>query len=799
MQHKQTTLALAIAGLFVASAAPLAFAQQASEVGRITIIGEGDRLGNGYMVEEDGTKERGTVTKAAIDKARSTANPFQLLNVLPGVNASSYDATGLFGGNLRVRGFNSDQMGFTINGAPVNDSGNFAVYPQEYSDSENLCEIFVTQGAAETDAPHVGASGGNVGLVSCGPKDQRGGKFTQSLGQLNFHKTFIRLDTGLLGESKAAKLFMSYSKSEVDKFKGFGKADRDHVDAGLEWKISSDTKLTANLLYNHAVNNNFMTVTKAQFAQNPSADFTNVVPQHLAAGNENVVANFKYDNTGVTGRPAYYGYSVNPFENYLLTARLESRINNNLTLSAEPYYWYGYGTGGTEQNTLAESASNGTKLGYGVGNINGNGVKTDTVGVYRGSVTETHRPGITFKANYVVDNHKILAGYWIERARHRQTQPATTVGNNGNVANIWLDGNLITLNDGTLYQGRNWLTISTGTSAFVTDTISLANDRLQVVPGVRYTSIKRDFTNYASLGTGAGADYQVSRSYSKPLGSLGLSYKVSDPLQVFGNITQNMRAPSNFVLAGWVSSVTYANGAVSAYTLKPNDGIKEETSTNYEGGVRYTGQDFNASATLFQVDFKNRIAQGYNPNTGSYTDFNVGDSRTRGFELQLGSKPIHGWSAFGSLTYTESKILNDFPSMKGGVAATLATSGKYFPDTPQWMASASAQYANGPWLAALTAKYVGKRYTTLTNEEYLDPYTTFDLDAGYVLPNFSVLKKPTLRLNISNLFNKRYLIANSGSGSNITTTLDATYSGGGTPTYYVGAPRFTSVSFSTEF
>jgi iron complex outermembrane receptor protein len=108
------------------------------------------------------------------------------LNLEPGVNAYSYDSTGIFGGNMRVRGFNSDEMGYTINGAPVNDSGNFAIYPQEYADVENLCEISITQGSVDTESPHVGASGGNVGMVSCSPKDKFGGKISESLGDLSF-------------------------------------------------------------------------------------------------------------------------------------------------------------------------------------------------------------------------------------------------------------------------------------------------------------------------------------------------------------------------------------------------------------------------------------------------------------------------------------------------------------------------------------------------------------------------------------------------------------------------------------
>jgi iron complex outermembrane receptor protein len=123
-----------------------------------------------------------------------------------------------------------------------------------------------------------------------------------------------------------------------------------------------------------------------------------------------------------------------------------------------------------------------------------------------------------------------------------------------------------------------------------------------------------------------------------------------------------------------------------------------------------------------------------------------------------------------------------------------------FPDTPEWMYAASVQYASGPYLAALSGKYTGKRYTTLVNDEYLDAYTVFDLNAGYRFENGTFFKSPTVRLNVSNLFNKNYLIANSGSGSSITTsTTAASTQGGGIPSYYVGAPRFVSMSFSTDF
>jgi len=116
-----------------------------------------------------------------------------------------------------------------------------------------------------------------------------------------------------------------------------------------------------------------------------------------------------------------------------------------------------------------------------------------------------------------------------------------------------------------------------------------------------------------------------------------------------------------------------------------------------------------------------------------------------------------------------------------------------FPDTPKLMLAGSVQYASGPYLAALSAKHVGKRYTTLINDEWLDAYTTVDLNAGYRFESTGMFKNPTLRLNISNLFNERYLLANSGSGSSIGAAASKNL------TYYVGAPRFTSVTFSTDF
>ena len=794
---KLSSVALAMLAM-VASA----HAQQTSEVGKITVTGEGDKLGTGLIIDEDTAKAKSTVTKAELDKLRGSSNPYQALQYLPGVNATSFDATGLFGGNLRVRGFNSDQMGFTINGAPVNDSGSFSIFPQEYTDIENLCELYVTQGATDTEAPHVGASGGNIGLVTCAPEDTRRLRLSQSGGQLSYFRSFARIDTGKIGDFKG---FVSYSKSEVDKWKGSGKANRDHVDAAVEYDLGKGSKLSASLLYNFAQTNNIRTLTYG--SSNPVTptltngkigyydDYSNVIPQHLTPVNGTV-----QNEAATASGTAYYGYSLNPFENYLLTSAGNFQLTDKLRLDVEPYYWYGYGTGGTQQTSVKE----GGPLKGGVGDLNGDGDTLDTILIYRGSVTETHRPGITTKLSYALDNQSILGGFWYERARHRQTAPGTNVDNAGNIGDQFLNNSaaLFRYGDGSLYENRNVNTISTGESVFLQDTIDLLDSKLRVTPGVSYRRLKRDFTNYPSgapnpatpttpQNFSTGAFYQFDKTYSDALPSLNTSYMFTPELQGFVGLARNFKAPGNFDYFSLGHGVTYANGVGTATGLEALT-VKQETSNNIDLGFRYKNDLGKASITGFYNKFKNRIATEYDPESNTSHDLNVGDSTIKGVEVEVGTVPLAGFSAYVSGSYTKSTIDND---LQATATTVFPTNGKIFPDTPKGLAAVSLQYAQGAYLANLAAKYTTTRYITLVNDLALPRYTTVDFNAAYKIPipEQTGLKNAVLRLNISNLLNKKYYIANSGSGSSISTNA------AGAPTVYEGAPRFTSVTFQVDY
>ncbi len=612
---------------------------------------------------------------------------------------------------------------------------------------------------------------------------------------LDYRRTFVRVDTGAVGDNEF-KAFLSYSKSQVNKFKGPGGADRDHIDVGAEMKIDADTKISTSFLYNYAINNNYRTLTKAQIASSGRGlDYGSVAPQHLPGVNGTAQS----ESTPADG---FYRFAINPFENSLWTARLSHRVNDKLAVSAEPYFWYGYGTGGEQLTRLAEGGATGaSRLSGGLRDMNGDGDVLDTVMVYRSSVTRTNRPGITLKSSYQMDNHQINAGIWFERADHKQTQPATTIDNNGNAADPWLRNTNVLLRraDGSVYQGRDQLTISTARSIFLQDSISLMSDQLNLVIGVKNASINRDFTNYANEGTNAGSGgnsgihYNVDKTYSKLLPSFGLRFALSEQQSLFFNAAQNFKAPGNFSYQNLARGGTYVNGVLSGATVShPN--VAAETSNNFDLGYRMANDQMTLSGSVFYIGYQNRIASAYDPVNAFSTDYNVGNVKTQGAELESGLRLSQHWSVYGSLTYLKSEMQSNLQPANGVFEAT---AGKQLPDTPNWLAGLALNYTDGPFFGSLQAKHTGKVYSTLVNDESLDGYTVLNLATGYRFESSSFFKNPMLRLNVANLLNEDYLRINSGSGSLFTTR--ALGAGGRAPAYYVGAPRFASVTLSSDF
>ncbi len=800
MQSKQLRMSLiAFAAQMACIAAGSAYAQSASEVAPqvtttkegSTVVITGKKLGMGLMVTEDAPKARSTITAEELEKQRPTGNAYEALEMLPAVNSYNYDATGLFGGGMTLRGFNSDQIGATINGVPVNDSGSFAIYPQEYVDQENTCNQFVTQGSTDVDSPQVGATGGNFGITTCNPENMQRVRVMQTIGELNMKKTFVRYDTGtFLGKAKA---FISASHAESDKWKGPGKADRNHIDLGLNYDWDRFNYIHGNILFNKAVNNNIYNPTLAEMDKyGYFVDYADTFKGHLTPVNGTAQVETTQSPT------AYYGLSINPFKNVIASAVSKFRLTDNLDVAFTPYLWYGFGNGGTQQRAQKENAFYNSTTGAHNANVdlNGDGDFRDTILVANASVTKTFRPGFNLSVIYNWDNHEIKTGVWYEKARHQQTGPMLALSNDGNRADIWLEDGAIARPEGKLAQSRDQLTISTAYQFFLQDTMSFMDDKAQVNVGIRTPHVKRDFTNFGDEFNDRTTfkPYNLVKTYDEVLPQFGARYRLTADDQIFTSIAKNMKTPPNFVF-GNLNSIAILDSAGNLARVR---GVEAETSWSTDVGYRHQDKNFIATVTGFYTDFKNRQVTSTDPETKLSTYVNLGQVKSHGLEVEVGNTPVNGWAFYGSLGYLKSEMKENMYGLASGTNALvlIPTAGKEMINAPRRKAGVSVEYQNGPFWVRVKARATSRQYSSMLNDEVAPGYTTYGLDGGYTFANVGWLKRPKLTFNVSNLNDKQYRNASS------TSTVNAkTYQGvnGSAPRYYLGAPRFASATLSVDF
>ena len=289
------------------------------------------------------------------------------------------------------------------------------------------------------------------------------------------------------------------------------------------------------------------------------------------------------------------------------------------------------------------------------------------------------------------------------------------------------------------------------------------------------------------------------RTYSTTLPQFGARYKITNDDQVFMSVAKNMKAPPNFVFSNVGTNVKVVNGVA---TLSGD--VTSETSWNTDIGYRHQDSRYIATLTAFNVDFKNRQASYFDPvnNANYYT--NVGAVKSHGFEIEVNNMPINGWSLYGSFGYLKTEIQNDLklnvPVAAPGtpqLSGILPTAGKELPGSPRLKAGLALEYSRDAFWARLKAKATDKQQSTFANDEPTAPgYTTFGIDAGYTFANVSFLKRPKLTFNASNITNKQY--RNPGSGIPNSNPIPGVTNTTSALRYYLGAPRFVSVTLSVD-
>ncbi|WP_267222738.1 TonB-dependent receptor [Dyella silvae] len=749
--------------------------KRVQQLNTVTVQADSLSLGGGLMSVQTAPKSVSTVTRDAIEKASPGSNFTQMIGSIPGVNAATDDVTGLANGHYSIRGFDSSDIGMTLNGAPITDSGSYSVYATEYGDSENMGDITVLQGIPDVDMPDSGASGGHIGWATIDPSHQAGVDFTQTFGNNDYRRTFIRLNTGDTGPVRS---WLSYSNNSADKWRGPGDMNVTKVDGKSIWTINSDNSISASLQYNRENNIAYRSVTKAQVAQNGyNFDYQ---PTWMSGSSPAAISNNTY----------YYGLRTNPFRSYLFSLDGEFKLADSLRLSVVPYFWYGNGGGGAAA-TVTESTSPLDRFGYANQDVNGDGkVTNNSKGVvYSYSAATTYRPGVIAKFNqdFGLDN-SLEYGVWYERSRKSQEDVYGAVDNQGNPGDLWGRSNFIVYpGTGLPQKVYDEYTTTEVKKGFVTDNWT-PNDQWTFTAGVSYLWEKRDGFAWEYPGSTAGALTKqqklidANKTWNKFLPTAGIKFQLDERNQFFIGSGKTFRVPTNTVLLlNTLDDQKQANAPESAW--------------NTDLGYRYYGDQLSASADIYNSNYNNKQQSAYDQATGYTYYTSVHRMHMKGFNGELSYKLAKDWTAYASYTYTQAKIVGNIDGGSGD--GIYPTNGKTMPDTARNIGNVSLGYDDGSHLwATLSARVTSSLYGDYMNTERVGGFTTFNLSAGYKFDSWDWLKNPYIKLNVSNLTDHK-AFSYVSSAQFLAVASGSLYTS--SPTYGLLQPRAYVVTFGTSF
>jgi iron complex outermembrane receptor protein len=732
---------LGIAAAVFATLAPYAAsADSAVDTDTINVFGQGQ------------TRQVENISHADLAKAAPGSSPLETLAQLPGVNFQSSDTYGAYEWSTRltIRGFNQNQLGYTLDDVPLGDmsySNWNGLHISRAISSENIGRVELSQGTGALDTASTSNLGGTVQFYSLDPSDKRGGTITQSFGENAATRTYARIDTGRL--DNGPKFALSYTNQKSDKWKGHGEQRLDQFNAKMV-DIIGENRLSAFVNYSNRKEIDYQDMSK-EMQSRLGYNWDNYYPDWNAAINS---ANGIWSQGETSKDDAYYAGS-GLRKDWLTGATLDAKVNDALRWKTTVYYHKDRGAGLWYTPYVASSASVPVSL--------------------RTTEYEIHRAGILSALTYNIGMHTVEGGAWFEDNSFDEARRFYALG--------LADPGRSPYDIPSDPMSTQWqYKFKTKTVVFhLQDTMALS-DRLTANVGFKSPTVKSTAT------TIMGNDMPGTIKASKPfLPQVGLNFKLDPTNELFASAAQNMRA----FQAAATGDSPFATSAAGFAAIK--DTLKPETSVTVEAGWRHHQAGLETLLTAYHVNFKDRllgIQQGSGIVGNPTVLANVGKVVTNGIEAALSISPAPHVTWLNSVSYNDSQYKNDVTS--NGVV--YATSGKQVVDAPKVMFKSELGYDNGIYFGRIGANYTSKRYYTYLNDGSVDAATLWNASAGYRFKNAGqYIREVDLNLSVNNLFNKQYF---GTVGSNGFVFSDPT---GTAQTLQTGAPRTAFVTVSAKF
>ena len=177
------------------------------------------------------TRSAVSIDQMEVQKLLPGINPLKAIQTLPGVLFVTADPWGNNEQNesLVVHGFNTQQLGYTMDGVPLGDQqyGNYnGLSMSRALSSENTDKVVLSSGAGSLGVASTSNLGGAIETFSRNPSKDMTFEVRETLGSYKANRTFLRADSGegLLGG--AAYVSWLHQDAKAWDFAGHQKGDQ---------------------------------------------------------------------------------------------------------------------------------------------------------------------------------------------------------------------------------------------------------------------------------------------------------------------------------------------------------------------------------------------------------------------------------------------------------------------------------------------------------------------------------------------------------------------------------------------
>lgn len=855
MRPKHMMLGVAYAALMIPAAA---FAQSTGtrefeKSDDIVVTGANAAEDSGATIP-DSPKTKVALSNAFLSHEVAGQSVLESINNLPGVSFTNNDAYGSSGGTLTIRGFDASRIALTVDGVPLNDTGNYAIYSNQQVDPELIEHVEVVLGSTDLDSPTASASGSTVNYVTVTPTDQAGARMAGSIGDLDMMRVFGMINTGVFTPWGTKAWFAASNQTYNAQYSNQGKIDKTAYNFKIYQPIGGSGDFVS-LAGNYNVNRN-----------NNTPDFyLDAAPRTKAARDQTIAAcQVDTPQAGVSDVPnacgTNYTASYNPSNTGTLRGSSSFHLGHNLVLSVDPTYWYTKANGGSSAVNAFESAGTGGALGYVTGaygtgyyfgrDLNGDGdvlddgrkvctvfnadgsCKTMTasgVKLYAPSHTQTNRVLVLSSLLWSPsDTQSLRLSYTYDHARHRQTGELAPLQQNGfSTAYFPIDDPLLDA-DGNIVEKRNRKSYVTLNEVSGEYRGRFFDNHLTVTGGVSGKFFRRELNNYCFTTSATGgvscvdgdatdlAAYAAANptyvlpqtrnfAYNRVLPSAGLTYKFDNGMSLYASYSEGIQVPGTDNL--------YA----SFYSAPGVQNTKPEITQNFDAGVRYHSSKVEAQVGPWYTIFTNRLASSYDPVNDITVYRNLGTVHKYGVDGSVTYHPIRPLTLYAFGSYLKSKILDDVitgectaANVTAGLNAGIGTcttagqsiyaltAGKRESGAPTYTAGGRAQVDVNPVTIGAEIKRTGPSYL---NDQNLNLVYN-GVDYGKVTKGYTVVNLDArMNLGWTGLNDKTYLQLNV---TNLFDVLYINHASSGVantndPFVFISPPRTVSATLNVQF